>query len=86
VAGGAEALAVLARWVEHGGALRLRALGDAEATVELCTCYGDAVDELTSSDPVLLTLLRDGGTPVDEVLSPDEAEALLGRSTRRLNP
>jgi hypothetical protein len=49
----------LTRWEEHGAVWRTRHLGETEAVVELCTCYGEPVDLLRSSDPELLRYLAD---------------------------
>ena len=48
---------VLTRWEAHGALWRVRSLTPTEAVVDLCTCYGDPVDELRSSDPALLAFL-----------------------------
>jgi hypothetical protein len=47
----------LIRWEQHGAVWRLRSLGGTEAVVQLCTCSGEPVDELCSSDPELLRYL-----------------------------
>ena len=75
-----DAQAALTRWIEHGGTLRVRSLDAATATVELCTCYGEAVDELTSADPELLALLRTLPVPAGQVASAAEAAAMLDRA------
>jgi hypothetical protein len=46
--------AVLIGWEEHGVIWRLRHHSDTLAVVDLCTCHGEPVDELRSSDPGLL--------------------------------
>ena len=69
--------AALARWIEHGGTWRIKAITDADAVVELCTCSGDPLDELRSHDPAFLGYLRgleDRGAP--------EAVSLLDRPYR----
>jgi hypothetical protein len=48
---------VLTRWESHGAIWRVRSLTATEAVVDLCTCYGDPVDELRSGDPELLAFL-----------------------------
>jgi hypothetical protein len=48
---------VLTRWEAHGAIWRVRSLSGTEAVVDLCTCYGDPVDELRSGDPELLAFL-----------------------------
>lgn len=47
------------RWELHGAIWRVRSLSATEAEVELCTCYGEPVDEVRSSDPELLRYLAD---------------------------
>jgi hypothetical protein len=49
----------LRRWEDHGAVWRARWVGETEAVVDLCTCTGEPVDELRSSDPELLRLLRE---------------------------
>ena len=49
----------LLRWEEHGAIWRLRFMTDREAVVDLCTCYGEPLDELRSSDPELLRYLAE---------------------------
>jgi hypothetical protein len=53
------AIAVLTRWEEHGAIWRVRSLSQREAVVDLCTCYGEPVDELRSNDPGLLRYLAE---------------------------
>ena len=48
----------LRRWEDHGAHWRLVALTRDRAVVELCTCHGESVDRLESTDPELLDLLR----------------------------
>ena len=48
---------MLTRWEPHGATWRVRSLSAAEAVVDLCTCYGDPVDELRSGDPAFLAFL-----------------------------
>ncbi|HEY1853602.1 MAG TPA: hypothetical protein VGG40_03365 [Solirubrobacterales bacterium] len=50
-------LRTLARWEDSGALWRTRSLGAEEAVVELCTCYGEPVEELRSRDPALLRYL-----------------------------
>jgi hypothetical protein len=50
-------LATLLRWEAHGAVWRLRYLTEKVAMVDLCTCHGEPVDELRSSDPELLRYL-----------------------------
>ena len=53
----ADPVAILTRWEQHGATWRVRSLSPTEAVVELCTCYGDPVDELRSGDPALLAFV-----------------------------
>jgi hypothetical protein len=50
-------LQTLERWEDSGALWRTRSLGACEAVVELCTCHGEAVEELRSGDPDLLRYL-----------------------------
>ena len=47
----------LTRWEDHGAIWRAVSLTESEAVVELCTCSGEAVDQLRSDDPALLRYL-----------------------------
>lgn len=53
-----DPVAVLERWREHGATFRILHLSDKAATVELCSCLGDPVERLESSDPRLVKYLR----------------------------
>jgi formiminotetrahydrofolate cyclodeaminase len=53
-----DAIATLRRWEAHGATWRVKSIVRGEAVVELCTCYGDPVDELRSSDPAVLAYLE----------------------------
>ncbi|MGH2776742.1 MAG: hypothetical protein ACRDJT_15120 [Actinomycetota bacterium] len=52
-----DAVSALKRWCEHGADYRVLHLSDELAVVELCTCFGEPVDQLESSDPRLLRYL-----------------------------
>jgi hypothetical protein len=52
-----SALEKLQRWELYGAIWRVRSLSADEARVELCTCHGETVDEVRSSDPALLRYL-----------------------------
>jgi hypothetical protein len=52
----------LLRWEEHGAEWRVLHLSDERAIVDLCTCYGEPVDQLESSDPELIAWLRERAT------------------------
>jgi hypothetical protein len=54
---GDEPVATLERWEAHGATWRVLILSDKLAVVELCTCHGEPVDVLRSSDPALLRYL-----------------------------
>lgn len=53
-----DPVSVLERWREHGAEYRIVHLSEQAAIVELCTCLGDPVERLESSDPRLLAYLR----------------------------
>jgi hypothetical protein len=48
----------LERWEEHGAIWRPLEVTDQRAVVELCTCYGEAVDLGESSEPELIAFVR----------------------------
>jgi hypothetical protein len=48
----------LERWEEHGATWRTLELSDERAVVELCTCYGEPVDQLQSEKPDLIEFVR----------------------------
>jgi hypothetical protein len=50
---------VLERWELHGAAWRAVHVSDEKAIVDLCTCHGEPVDRIESSDPDLIRLLRE---------------------------
>lgn len=51
-------VADLERWLEGGATWRALELSDEQATIELCTCYGEAVDTAHSDDPAVIAFLR----------------------------
>ena len=53
-----DAVAILERWCNQGAGYRVLHLSDEVAVVQLCTCFGEPVDRLESSDPRLLGYLR----------------------------
>lgn len=55
-------LITLERWEQSGAPWRTKSIENGLATVELCSCHGEAVDELRSSDPQLLNYLADRRT------------------------
>ena len=56
---------VLERWEHHGAMWRAVHVSDAKAIVDLCTCYGEPVDRIESTDPELIALLRRRPTSED---------------------
>jgi len=50
------------RWEEHGAEWRAVHVSDERAIVDLCTCYGEPVDQIRSSDPDLIAWLRERST------------------------
>lgn len=48
----------LERWEQSGAEWRALEISDELAVVELCTCYGEPVDTLESTDPQLIEYLR----------------------------
>jgi hypothetical protein len=50
-------LDILTRWEDHGAIWRALSVTETEAVVQLCTCFGEPVDELRSGDPELLAYL-----------------------------
>ena len=51
-------VAELERWVDNGATWRTVELSDERAVVELCTCYGEAVDLREGHGDDLLEYLR----------------------------
>ncbi len=49
---------ILERWEELGAVWRIRHLSDGAAVVDLCTCHGEPVDRIESSDRELIAYLR----------------------------
>lgn len=48
----------LERWEDHGAMWRTVEVTDARVVVELCTCYGEPVDLVTSEDPGVIEFVR----------------------------
>ena len=48
----------LKRWEDHGATWRALEISDERAVVELCTCYGEAVDLAHSEEPELIAFVR----------------------------
>lgn len=51
-------IVTLQRWEDHGAIWRAVRLTETEAIVDLCTCTGEPVEQLRSSDPELLRYLH----------------------------
>jgi hypothetical protein len=47
----------LDQWVLFGGTWRTVRVGEGQATVELCTCTGEAVERRETSDPSVIARL-----------------------------
>jgi hypothetical protein len=45
---------ILERWELCGGTWKVTSLSPDRAEIELCTCYGEPVDELRSTEPAFL--------------------------------
>lgn len=54
-----SAVEIVQRWEEHGAAWRAVHVSDELAVVDLCTCTGEPVDRLESSDPDLIRFIRE---------------------------
>jgi hypothetical protein len=50
---------VLTRWEDHGAVWRVVDLTDERAVIDLCTCYGEPVDRIESTDPQLLRFVAE---------------------------
>lgn len=57
--GGDSPVATLERWEAHGATWRVVILTERLAVVELCTCHGEVVDTLRSSDPAFVRSLTE---------------------------
>jgi hypothetical protein len=53
----ASPLTLLDRWEQHGALWRVKTLAGNRAVVELCTCYGEPVEELVFDDPAVARYL-----------------------------
>jgi hypothetical protein len=49
----------LERWTDNGATWRPLEISDERAVVELCTCYGEAVDVVEGRAPELIAYVRD---------------------------
>jgi hypothetical protein len=52
----------LQRWEEHGATWRAREISDDRVLVELCTCYGEAVDLAESTAAEVIAYVRRAGS------------------------
>ena len=48
----------LERWEEHGAIWRMLEVSDQAAVVQLCTCYGEPVDVVSSDDAEVIAFVR----------------------------
>ena len=53
----------LERWEDHGATWRALEVTDQRAVIELCTCYGEAVDTVQSGAPELIAFVREHHAP-----------------------
>ncbi|MGB0094393.1 MAG: hypothetical protein WBP81_17915 [Solirubrobacteraceae bacterium] len=53
----------LERWEDHGATWRALEVTDQGAVIELCTCYGEAVDTVQSEAPELIAFVREHHAP-----------------------
>jgi hypothetical protein len=49
----------LERWTDNGAVWRPLEVSDDRAVVELCTCYGEAVDVVEGREPELIAYVRE---------------------------
>ena len=54
----AVTVAELERWREHGATWRVVQLSADHVEAELCTCYGEPVEHVSSDDPQIVAFLR----------------------------
>jgi hypothetical protein len=54
-----SAVAILERWEHYGATWQAVHVSDAKAIVDLCTCSGEPVDRIESSDAELIAYLRE---------------------------
>jgi hypothetical protein len=52
-------LADLKRWEENGATWRAIDVSADRAVVELCTCYGEPVDQVEGDEPELIAFVRE---------------------------
>jgi hypothetical protein len=49
----------LERWTDHGALWRALEVSDERAVVELCTCFGEAVDVVEGRETALIAYVRE---------------------------
>jgi hypothetical protein len=49
----------LERWTDHGALWRALEVSDERAVVELCTCFGEAVDVVEGRETELIAYVRE---------------------------
>ena len=54
-----SAVDIVRRWEDHGAVWRAVRVSDERAVIDLCTCTGEPVERLESSDPELIRLARE---------------------------
>jgi hypothetical protein len=52
----------LQRWEEHGATWRAKEISEDRVVVELCTCYGEAVDLAESEAAEVIAYVRNAGS------------------------
>ena len=50
---------IVQRWEDHGAEWRVVHVSDEHVLLDLCTCTGEPVDRLESSDPDLISFVRE---------------------------
>jgi hypothetical protein len=55
---GEDPVTTIERWTDSGADYRVVHLSDDAAVVDLCTCHGEPMERLESSDPRLIEFLR----------------------------
>jgi hypothetical protein len=50
---------IVQRWEDHGADWRVVHVSDVHVSIDLCTCTGEPVERLESSDPDLIRFVRE---------------------------
>jgi hypothetical protein len=50
---------IVQRWEDHGADWRVVHVSDGHVLIDLCTCTGEPVERLESSDPELIRFVRE---------------------------